>query len=66
LGGTVGVAVGTAITIAVAHRQQWSAEVPAMAAWGGLAAALAIGVVAGLYPAMRAARLAPTDALRSV
>jgi putative ABC transport system permease protein len=33
---------------------------------GGLAAALGIGAVAGLYPATRAARLAPTDALRTV
>jgi putative ABC transport system permease protein len=31
----------------------------------GLAAALVIGAAAGLYPALRAARLAPTDALRS-
>jgi putative ABC transport system permease protein len=66
VGGTTGVAVGAAITIAVADRQQWAVQLPAVAVWGGLAGALAVGVVAGLYPALRAARLAPTDALRSV
>jgi putative ABC transport system permease protein len=40
--------------------------VPPLAIGGGLAAAAAIGALAGLYPALRAARLSPTDALRSV
>jgi putative ABC transport system permease protein len=66
IGGTTGVAIGAAITVGVADRQQWAVQLPAVALWGGLAAALAVGVVAGLYPALRAARLAPTDALRSV
>ncbi|HTE67936.1 MAG TPA: ABC transporter permease [Actinomycetes bacterium] len=66
IGGLVGVAAGTAITTGVAHQQRWPVLIPTVAAWGGLVAALAIGAVAGLYPAMRAARLAPTDALRSV
>jgi putative ABC transport system permease protein len=66
IGGATGVAVGIAITIGVADRQQWPVQLPAVAIWGGLAVALAVGVVAGLYPALRAARLAPTDALRSV
>jgi len=39
--------------------------VPAAAIWAGLSAAVVIGAVAGLYPAFRAARLSPTDALRS-
>jgi putative ABC transport system permease protein len=65
-GGVAGMAIGAAITIGVADRQQWAVQLPAAALWGGLAAALAVGVVAGLYPALRAARLAPTDALRSV
>jgi putative ABC transport system permease protein len=66
IGGVAGMAIGAAITIAVADQRQWTVQLPAVAVWGGLAAALAIGVVAGLYPALRAARLAPTDALRGV
>jgi putative ABC transport system permease protein len=66
VGGATGMALGAAITVGVAHQRHWTVQVPAVAIWGGLTAALAIGVVAGLYPALRAARLAPTDALRSV
>jgi putative ABC transport system permease protein len=66
LGGATGMAMGAAITIGVADQRHWTVQVPAVALWGGLAVALAVGVVAGLYPALRAARLAPTDALRTV
>jgi putative ABC transport system permease protein len=66
IGGVAGMAIGTAITIGVADQRHWTVQIPTVAVWGGLAAALAVGVVAGLYPALRAARLAPTDALRSV
>jgi putative ABC transport system permease protein len=39
--------------------------VPALAVAGGVGIALALGAVAGLYPALRASRLAPATALRS-
>jgi putative ABC transport system permease protein len=65
-GGLAGVLLGAAVTAAYDVARGWDIVVPAIGLAGGLAAALAIGAVAGLYPATRAARLAPTDALRTV
>jgi putative ABC transport system permease protein len=65
LGGVAGVLVGVAVTAGYARSQSWQVVVPTEAMVGGVVAALLIGAVAGLYPAMRAARLAPTDALRA-
>ena len=66
LGGLAGVVLGALVTVGYARSRSWEAVVPAYGLVGGIAAALAIGAVAGLYPAMRAARLVPTEALRSV
>ncbi|HEX3539325.1 MAG TPA: ABC transporter permease [Acidimicrobiales bacterium] len=66
VGGVAGTAIGVAATGGYAVSQHWSLALPPVALYGGVAAALAIGAAAGLYPATRAARLSPTDALRSV
>ncbi|WP_211589011.1 ABC transporter permease [Allorhizocola rhizosphaerae] len=63
LGGLGGVVLGIAVTAVYAATQGWPTVVPAWAMLGGLAATLLIGMIAGLYPAVRAARLAPTEAL---
>jgi putative ABC transport system permease protein len=63
LGGVGGVVIGVAVTTLYATGQRWATVVPAWASIGGVAATLVIGAVAGLYPAVRAARLAPTEAL---
>jgi putative ABC transport system permease protein len=66
MGGMVGAALGAAVTAVYAAIQGQPAVVPVLALGGGLGAAVAIGVVAGLYPSLRAARLSPTEALRTV
>jgi len=65
-GGAIGVLAGIGITIGLATARNWSIAIPAIAIWGGLAAALIVGTAAGLYPAARAARLSPTAALRTI
>lgn len=63
LGGVGGVAIGIVVTSVFAVTQGWPTVVPPWAMAGGVVATLLIGAVAGLYPAIRAARLAPTEAL---
>jgi putative ABC transport system permease protein len=63
LGGGAGILLGSAVTAFYATLQEWPTVVPAWVAAGGIAATLTIGAAAGLYPAIRAAALAPTEAL---
>jgi putative ABC transport system permease protein len=66
IGGFGGVLLGIAVTAGWAMFQGWGILVPPIAVIGGIIAALLIGAVAGLYPAMRAARVSPTEALRTL
>jgi putative ABC transport system permease protein len=66
LGGAAGVAAGVLATAIYATTKGWAIVIPALAWAGGLGGALAIGAIAGLLPAVRAARMAPTEALRTV
>jgi len=65
LGGLGGVALGVAVTAGYAVTRTWPVVVPGWSVAAGAGAALAVGVTAGLYPAVRAARLSPTEALGS-
>ncbi|MFG2837774.1 ABC transporter permease [Streptomyces zaomyceticus] len=65
LGGATGALLGAAATYGFARVQGWTAVVPPWSLAGGLAATLLIGVIAGLYPAIRASRLHPTVALNA-
>ena len=63
LGGAAGVGAGALATAIYAHAKGWATVIPVQAWAGGLAAAVLIGGAAGLLPALKAARLSPTQAL---
>jgi putative ABC transport system permease protein len=63
IGGVVGVAAGVLATVIYSRAKGWTVVIPAEAWAGGLGAAVLIGALAGLWPALRAARLSPTQAL---
>jgi putative ABC transport system permease protein len=56
---------GSLATAGYAFADNLPASVPATAIFGGLAAALVTGALAGLYPAIRASQLSPTQALKT-
>ncbi|GAA4521293.1 ABC transporter permease [Nonomuraea ferruginea] len=63
LGGVAGLALGGLVTTGYALSRGWPPTVPPWVLGGAFAATLAVGAVAGIYPAIRASRLAPTAAL---
>jgi len=65
LGGAAGTILGALATVIYAATKNWGVVVPPGAVAGGLGAALAVGAIAGLLPAIRAASLSPTEALRT-
>jgi putative ABC transport system permease protein len=66
LGGVAGVVMGVISTAVYAHAKGWAVVIPLEAWAGGLGAAVLIGAIAGLLPAIRAARLSPVQALWAV
>lgn len=63
LGGLTGILLGVAVTAGYATARGWSFSLPLAALSGAAAVSLILGVIAGMYPAGRAARLAPAEAL---
>lgn len=66
IGGGVGVLAGAAATVMYASSKSWAVVIPVEAWSGGIVSAILIGAFAGLLPAVRASRMPPTEALRTV
>jgi putative ABC transport system permease protein len=66
LGGAVGIVMGVASTALYASTKHWGVVIPPLAWGGGIGASIIIGAGAGLWPALRAARMSPTEALWSM
>lgn len=66
IGGVAGVGAGALATAVYATSKHELVVIPALAWSGGIGAAIFIGAIAGLWPALRAARISPTRALWSL
>lgn len=66
IGGIVGVLTGVAATALYATLKGWTIVIPTQAWTGGIGCAILIGALAGILPAIRASRMPPTVALRTV
>ncbi|MGL5857937.1 MAG: ABC transporter permease [Angustibacter sp.] len=66
LGGVSGVAIGAAVTVVYARSHDWTIVIPVSALIAASVASVLVGAIAGLYPAVRAARISPTQALAAL
>jgi putative ABC transport system permease protein len=64
LGGLSGILVGTVIARVVAASAQWPTVITPVSVVLSFSVAVAVGLISGIYPALRAAELNPIDALR--
>ncbi|MFE3202993.1 ABC transporter permease [Embleya sp. NPDC059237] len=65
LGGMGGLLLGSLAVYGYALAQDWAAAIPLYTLVVGPAVSVVVAAIAGIYPALRAAKASPTDALRS-
>ena len=64
IGGTIGIVVGVVLAHAVRFSMGWPVYVEGWVIAGTLIFSSAIGILAGIYPAFKASRLDPIEAIR--